>query len=512
MSNYSTPGVYIREEDKSLYTRGQSTSVAGFLGVASSGPVGVPVLITSLAAFEERFGGARLDSYLYHGVKNFFDQGGSVCYVVRTAHYTNPANPNTLTAQKPTANVPAEGSSTQNAATVSLPHGAFFNDYKVEFVKIADNVFDVILRDKEDNTLEYHRSVLFGTDNIGNDRHVEAYFPRASFRGMEVKDLDLSPTAGVYTLSGGSDGLAGLDDNDFIGSASAKTGLYAFDAVSSVRLLCAPGITSPAWIQALVAYCEKRQNVLAIYTTPRGLNPKQAINFRYGSGEFNHSAFETSYGAMYWPWVIQLDPATRQQRPTPPEGIAAGVMARTDFVAWPWVAPAGKNRGMVRNALGVEYSADDGENGELYDAQINVIRNFPESGVVVWGQKTSTSKPSAFDRLNVRRLFIYLGNALKETSNYLVFEPNNEDTWNKFINLARPILSDVQSKGGIYSEGGEPGFRVVCDETTNTPLYRERNTLRAFIYVRPTKASEFLELPFIASLSSPEAGFEFNNV
>ncbi len=130
MSNYMSPDVYVREEDKSAYTRGQSTSVAGFIGVASSGPIGVPTLISSLAAFEEKFGTARLDSYFYHGVKDFFEQGGGVAYVVRTAHYTNPANPSTLTALRPTVAVPGSTAASQ-ALSVSMPHGTFYNGFKV---------------------------------------------------------------------------------------------------------------------------------------------------------------------------------------------------------------------------------------------------------------------------------------------------------------------------------------------------------------------------------------------
>lgn len=507
MTNYPSPGVSVREEDKSLYTKGQSTSIAGLIGVASAGPIGTPVMVTSLAGFEEQFGNARLDSYLYHGVKDFFEQGGNLCYVVRTAHYVDVSDPSTLTAVKPVATAVDNASTPAPAIRFSLPHGTFYNGYKVEVVDLADNAFDFLLRDPEGNLLESHRSILVGTASIGNDRYAEAYFPRASIRGMEVEDLGGVPVAGVYTFATGADGLTGLDDTDFIGSPTAKTGIQAFNSVSSIRLLAAPGITSPAFIQALITYCETRQNVIPIITTPAGLSPQEALNFRFGTGVFSHSAFNSNYAGLYWPWIIRRDPATRQDRPIPPEGTVMGIMARTDYVAHPWIAAAGKNRGVVRNALGVEYSVDTAENGELYDAQINVIRNFPESGVVVWGQKTLTNKPSAFDRMNVRRLFLYVENALKEASDYLVFEPNNPTTWNAFIRLARPLLADVQAKEGIYSEAGEPGFEIKCDETTNTPYYRDLNTMRALIYIRPVKSAEKIELVFVAAGSDTSAGF-----
>lgn len=512
MSNYRAPGVYLKEEDKSLYTRGQSTSVAGFLGVASTGPIGVPTLVTNLASFEEQFGPARLDSYLYHGVKDFFEQGGGIAYVVRTAHYTNAATPSTLTATRATATVPVTADvGADPAINFYLGYGTYYNGYKLIVAKNTDNSYNFTLTDAANNVLEQHRSILVGLDSIGSDRYIEAYFPRMSIRGLTADDMDEVPLEGTYTFAGGTDGLTSLADADYIGNAAAKTGLYAFNAVSSVRLLSVPGITSPAVIQALITYCELRQNIVPIVATPQALSPQEAIDFRFGEGAYNHSAFNSNYAAMYWPWIKRLDPATRQIRPIPPEGTASGIIARTDFVANPWEAAAGKNRGTVRNALGVEYSADEGENAELYDAQINVIRNFPESGVVVWGQKTLTDKPSAFDRLNVRRLFIYIEDALKEVSDYLLFEPNNEETWGEFIRIARPLLNDVQSKGGIYSENGEPGFLIKCDETTNTAIYRERNTLRAIIYIRPTKSAEFMELVFVATGQDTTSGFESVN-
>jgi phage tail sheath protein FI len=510
MSNYKTPGVYLREEDKSLYTRGQSTSVAGFIGVASSGPIADPTLLTSLAAFEETFGGARTDSYLYHGVKDFFENDGGVAYVVRTAHYTDVASPASLTAVSATAVVPVSADvGADPAIEFTLPPGAFYNGYKVVISANADNSININLLDKDNNVIEQHRNVLVGTDSVGSDRYIEAYFPRSSFRMLNAEDMNATPLAGTYTFAGGNDGLTGLDDVDFIGSESAKTGLHAFNKVPSIRLLAAPGLSSPAFLQALIAYCEQRQNIIPILGTPSGLSPQDVIDFRSGEGAYNHSAFNSNYAAMYWPWIMRLDPATRQIRPTPPEGAMAGIYARTDNVAYPWVAPAGKNRGIVRNALGLEYVASKGEIGEVYgDNQVNVIRDFPESGIVVWGQKTLTDKPSAFDRVNVRRLFIYLEQALLEVSDYLTFEPNTEETWSTFVRIARPLLQDVQGKDGIYSERGEPGFKIICDETTNTPLYRERNTLRALIYIRPVKAAEFVELVFVATGQDTAGGFE----
>lgn len=500
--DYTTPNVYVVEQDQSLYTRGQATSVAGIVGVASRGPIGKAVLTSSLQSFQEVFGSPRLDSDFYQGAKDYFDHGGTALYAVRTAHYADITNPASITAQRPVAEVPSATLGTP-ALRFELDHGVAGNGLRLEVVLNDNDTLDVFVRDAAGNLLEGHRSLYSGLENIREDRYVERYFPRASLLNLRCEDLGVAPVEATgenaVVFAGGDDGLGELDDLDYIGSGSAKNGLSALDEIGNLRLLAVPGIASPAVIQAGIAYAERRQDLLFITGTPQSLTPQEAIEFRRGKGVFTHTAFDSTYGAMYYPWLIKLDEATRTQRALPPEGTVLGVIANSDLQAAPWAAPAGKTRGQVLNALDTEYKVDDVANGELYANGINVIRSFPNGGIVVWGQKTLSSKPSAFDRINVRRLFIYLEQAMKDTSEYMLFEPNNPGTWEAFKRFARPILQEVQDQGGIFVQGTEPGFVVMCDDSTNTQTYLERNIMRAKIFIRPTKTAEYIRLEFTAT-------------
>lgn len=334
--------------------------------------------------------------------------------------------------------------------------------------------------------------------------HVEiAVNERSDF--ITVEDLGTAsglpadrPVIGMFDLSGGDDGLTGLDDADYSGDPSQHTGFYAFDEIDALNLIMVPGVTTAEVIHAGVTYAENRQDLMLLAETPIHLEPLEAVDFRKGQGMYSHGAFNSSYAALYYPWIEINDPVTGKRKLVPPSGAVAGCYARSDKKTHVWYAPAGIDRGRVFNALSLGYKTSRGERDVLYPEGVNVIASFPDSGINIWGQKTLQSQPSALDRVNVRRLMMFIEEAIAESSRFVVFEPNNPQTWRALIRLINPFMQDIKDKGGLYD------FAVQCDEETNTPAVIDRNELVARIFVKPTKTAEFVELNFVLTATGAD--------
>ena len=200
---------------------------------------------------------------------------------------------------------------------------------------------------------------------------------------------------------------------------------------------------------------------------------------------------DTNYAATYYPWVKIIDPGTDRPIWVPPSVVLPGVIAYTDQVAHEWFAPAGLNRGGLTTVTEAKTRLTHAERDDLYENRINPIASFPGQGVVVFGQKTLQSKPSALDRINVRRLLIALRKFIASTSRYLVFEQNSAATRNRFLNVVNPYLNQVQQNSGLSA------FRVVMDDSNNTPDVVDRNQLVGQIFIQPTRTAEFIVLDFV---------------
>jgi len=198
----------------------------------------------------------------------------------------------------------------------------------------------------------------------------------------------------------------------------------------------------------------------------------------------------TSYAASYWPWVQVLEPATGERVWVPASTVIGGVYAYNDSVAEPWFAPAGINRGGLSTVIRAEKKLSQDNRDTLYTSKVNPIATFPGTGVVVYGQKTLQTRASALDRVNVRRLLIALKSYISQIANNLVFEQNTIATRNQFLAQVNPYLTSVQQRQGLYA------FKVIMDESNNTPDVIDRNELIGQIYLQPTKTAEFIYLDF----------------
>jgi hypothetical protein len=202
------------------------------------------------------------------------------------------------------------------------------------------------------------------------------------------------------------------------------------------------------------------------------------------------SKVDSNYAAMYYPWVKTTDVNTGKLISIPPSVLMPAVYAANDRVAAEWFAPAGLNRGGLTGAVAVLNKLTQADRDNLYEDKVNPICQFPGQGIVAFGQKTLQDKPSALDRINVRRLLLTVRKYIASTSRYLVFEQNTSTTRNRFLNIVNPYLEGIQQRQGLYA------FKVIMDESNNTPDTIDRNFLRGAIYLQPTKTAEFIQIDF----------------
>jgi len=252
----------------------------------------------------------------------------------------------------------------------------------------------------------------------------------------------------------------------------------------------------------MITICESRKDCIALIDCDRGdvvsNRGNEATDLRtWRRVTFNEN---TSYAALYGNWLEVYDRWAGQYRWVPSSGYVAGILANTDDVADPWWAPAGLNRAILTSVRKLAWNPSLGERNTLYQNGINPIVSFSGQGKVIWGQKTLLDKSSAFNRINVRRLFVILEKAISTAVKYFLFEPNDEFTRLSLINMIDPYLRDVKARRGIYD------FMVVCDGRNNTAERIDRNELWVDLYIKPVRAAEFIVLNFIATKTG--ASFE----
>lgn len=319
--------------------------------------------------------------------------------------------------------------------------------------------------------------------------------------------VDVAKRAFVVALQGGFDGMSpaktiakgasitNVNSQGFDLSTSSKSGSVAYqralDAISNqdeydINLVVMPGViqtlhTSVA--QAGIDLCEARTDCFYI------MDSVAQDGTIAGAVEVAES-LDTNYAATYYPWIKTIDLNTNKMVSVPPSVLMPAVFAANDNSSAEWFAPAGLNRGGITGAIGVVNRLTHADRDTLYEGKVNPIAQFPGQGIVAFGQKTLQSKPSALDRINVRRLLITVKKYIASTSRYLVFEQNTAETRNRFLNTVNPYLEGIQQRQGLYA------FRVVMDDSNNTPDVIDRNILQGAIFLQPTKTAEFIQIDF----------------
>ena len=319
-----------------------------------------------------------------------------------------------------------------------------------------------------------------GSNGAENQKHPFAFYENIttdSSQGIDMSDSARRPTGNSVSETAG-------------GYATALSVLKNKDEYD-FNLLFLPGVIDQAIdanhnsiIGQAIEVCEDRGDCFLVYDN-------SAKTSTVANVKTYTSARNSSYAATYYPWVQIQDATAGVFRYVPPSVVMAGVYHFNDTIGQPWFAPAGLNRGGIDSAVQAYKKLSQSQRDDLYDSNVNPIATFPGQGVTVFGQKTTQKKASALDRVNVRRLLIDVKKFVAQSSRNLVFEQNTTDLRNQFLNVVNPYLEQVQANSGLNA------FRVVMDDTNNTPETIDRNQLIGQVFLQPTRTAEFIVLDFV---------------
>ena len=308
----------------------------------------------------------------------------------------------------------------------------------------------------------------------------------------------VKPLEGTYSLAGGNSGHSTGTTTALIGTATAKTGLYALDDdFLNISIATIPGISDQDVQNALITLGESSKNFLSLLSPPYAVgNTQAAVDWLNGKGT-RTAAVNSSYAAAYWPWVQVFNSFAGAEEWYDPAIFAARQCVFTDSISEPWFAPAGFRRGRLTKPSDTEVALNQGDKDTLYSNAVNPITKEPQTGITIFGQKTTQRLPTALDRINVRRLMIFIRKTLLQLGKPFQFEPNDVFSWEKVEEAINPFLSDLRARRAIVDGA------VQCDSSTNTPLRVDRNELWCSVTIKPTKAAE--TIVFEVNLTSQSA-------
>jgi len=390
-------------------------------------------------------------------------------------------------------------------------------------------------------TNDYNIVGHYAVGNRQGGKSITAAGVSGSFKGPSAATgsyellLDIGYDKFTMPVVGGYDGLDVTEReplrNSLLDASSTEYNNYVFNTYKQaidmaaeaggldINLAAVPGLTNETLTERLITNCEDRGDVLAVIDlendyVPRyertGTDLSEAThigNVDDAVSTLKNRNINSSYGCAYYPWVLIRDTVTTGQNIwVPPSVVALGVMGNSETAGELWFAPAGFNRGGLSegasglNVVGVRQKLTSKERDKLYEQNINPISSFPAEGIVIFGQKTLQLTSSALDRINVRRLLIFLKKEISFAASRILFDQNVPATWARFVARVEPLLSSVQARFGLTD------YKLVLDETTTTPELVDRNIMYAKIFLKPARAIEYIALDFV--ITSTGASFE----
>lgn len=486
-------GVKVSEKDMSLYSNSSyANPCLAVIGTATKGPIGVPTLCISQRDLKTKFG-LQNPNCLGIYAANYFLAEVNRCYYIRVAK----------DAVASTVNIPGttNGSTTvENLLTLEASSaGTFYDGYSVNILNATPEKFDLVVRNVSNNVLSSYKDL---TLNKTSDNYIGKILEGNEYVKLKetamVEGTTYTVTNGKYTLANGSNGITGLTSAEYISAMN----LVLPDNLD-IELLITPGVTDPAVIQKGLSIAEQRGDLLYIIDPPSGLSYEDVIAWHNGTrDDDNHTAFNSSFGAMYWDWVYIYDEINSQEVLVPPSVVVPAVFARSDNMTQPWYAPAGLTRGLIKNVLRSATEPDSDMVDLLYTDpnNINPIITHPTFGLAVFGQKTLWRQSTSLNRVNVRRLVTYIKHLVKDISQYLVFEPNDSTTWNSFKDLVNPRLRNIRESRGLYA------YKIIRGEDIVTTDDIDNYRMPAQILIKPTKSAEFIPIDIVIT----STGTDFN--
>ena len=549
MAEYFSPGVYVEEYDNSPRSiEGVGTSTAGFIGLAEKGPIiGAPQLVTSFKSFKQQYGGFLSEfgygeyRFLANSVEQFFVNGGTRCFVMRVA----PPDAQPAKAENGILTVTAKNPGTWgNKVQVTLntvkkqklqlieKTETGFKAKSIEGFREGDlvifegkynrikTIFDNVVTFEEDlpakavdnaiipKSLLYLVTVDMGIRYADDaESYTELSFNPTSpkfigtkLAGSDLVDIEVEASdkignpveeilgagneSGVFFLEGGTDGsVSKVNAATFIGDDNGpgkRSGLQAFVENNLISMLAVPGITMPEVIVALISHCENLRSRFAVIDMPKDMYKTQdLINYR--------NIIDSTYAAMYHPWIQVFDRSSNKSDYIPPSGAVMGVYSRTDINRGVHKAPA--NEMVFCTGLKVNYTKD--EQDILNPEGINLIRALPGQGIRIWGARTASSN-SAFKYVNVRRLFIFVEESIKQNTNWVVFEPNDTTLWQRVDLTISNFLDGLWRNGMLTGDSPASAYFVEIGPSTMTKDDIMNGRLICNIGIAPSRPAEFV--------------------
>jgi len=523
MLNYRTPGVYIEEkESQNRAIVPVPTAIPAFIGFTQKcppGKEGKAVRITSWSQYNELFGDFIPDAYLPQSVYGYYFNGGEICYIVSLMTYT-PSNTGSAFRGKAQKDVEllkvslrpseADGGAILHdnvRVTIKDPDSKQPDRFTVlvEHPEAATEIYsDVTLADGDDNVVARLKdSKLIQVELL------EAGKTKISLDGGKTERLANGTVvvAQSWPVPASSEstavipGAAGAITPRLNGDSRQRTGIDGLAAVSDVTLVCVPDLMmalNKGWIeeadvvevqQKVYKHCEAMKNRFAILDCPPNKSIEDMEEWR--------AQFDTKYAAMYYPWITVNNPLKgRNGQPSmlniPPCGYIAGLYANVDSKRGVHKAPANE---ILSGVVGLEREVTHTEQGFLNPIGVNCIRTLPGMGIRVWGARTMTSDTS-WQYINVRRLYIMVEESVYRSMQWVVFEPNTPDLWERVKRSIRVFLLMVWRSGALFGLTPDEAFYIKCDAELNPPSVRDSGYLIVEIGLAPVKPAEFVVFRF----------------
>lgn len=540
MPEYLSPGVYVEEVDRGPKPiEGVGTAMAAFVGftekaelvedvdgeLVTTDLLNTPQLVTNWTQFVERYGEFVPGAYLPQSVYGYFNNGGSRCYVLsvktipraQTALLNSEGKPQLIVQSRQAGyeglrlrvkvqDAPQLSAGTSKKSTAKgaddkaddaggdaidpAPNGAGSFTFVVERQtlsgrwKVEEVLPEVTLLETET------KEVRVAYKNNKASQWVELLLPPAPAPLAKLWPKDQEQSLNIEVRQ-----LPAATTQDFQGKVTERTGVEGLEALDDVTMVVVPDLMSVPPGQELnleqvkavqtmmIAHCERLGDRVAILDAPPNLSPQAVKKWRMDT-----TGFDSSYAALYYPWITVMDPATNQPINIPPSGHMAGIWARNDNTRGVHKAPANE---VVQGAIGLAYNTTKGEQDTLNPIGVNCIRGFPGRGIRVWGARTLSSNPS-WRYINVRRLFNYVEKSVENGTQWVVFEPNDRGLWARVRRDITAFLKTVWRDGALFGSTPEEAFYVKCDDELNPPESRDLGRLIVEIGLAPVKPAEFV--------------------
>jgi uncharacterized protein len=531
MPEYLSPGVYIQEVNTGTRPiEGVGTAMAAFVGLAPAGPANRPVLITNWQQYVETFGAEEEGghrnphvngAFLSHAVYGYFLNGGGRCYVARVDADGARANGKGASLKMPSTQLLGRGGRTLPTLTAAA-RNAPSSDIEIEVAPpVGDDAPEgtFTLKVKMGSQEETFENVTLGkrggknvsdaTKNVVETVNQTSKLIMLTELPGQGSVAERTPGVGTLTIKAQpatTGAVSQLRSQHFIGDASERSGIEGLEVADDVTMVCAPDLYSAfplgpdasdqekkdaldkikAVQLAMIAHSERMGDRMAILDAPPNLKPQEVKKWRE-----RDSNFDSKYAALYYPWLT-VDGPDGQPIEVPPCGHIAGIYARSDNERGVHKAPANE---VVRGALSAQVQITKGEQDVLNPSGINCIRSFVGRGLRVWGARTLSSDP-AWRYINVRRLFNYVEESIDRGTQWIVFEPNDEDLWARVRRDVSAFLTGCWRDGMLFGASPDESFFVKCDGENNPSDVRDRGQLVIDVGLAPVKPAEFVVFRF----------------